>query len=88
MTTAVPLILRFVENFEISREAAVVEQEAYRLAGRKAGRPPLSSKKLTALLGGREGYRIGTVGRFEPGEKGPTDLRIVNVNDHDLSLAP
>ena len=32
----------------------------------------MSKNQLTALLGEWEGHRIGTVGRFEPGEKGPT----------------
>lgn len=32
----------------------------------------MSKKQLTEVLGGWKGYRIGTVGRFEPGEKGPT----------------
>lgn len=32
----------------------------------------MSKEQLTALLGDWEGYRIGTVGRFEPGQKGPT----------------
>lgn len=32
----------------------------------------MSTEELTALLGRWEGYRIGTVGRFEAGEKGPT----------------
>jgi transposase len=35
-------------------------------------RPPLCTEELTALLGGWEGYRLGTVGRFEAGDKGPT----------------
>jgi len=45
-------ILRFVENFEISREAAVVEQEAYRLAGRM-GR--LSHRNRGTIRARREG---------------------------------
>lgn len=32
----------------------------------------MSKDDLTAVLGGWEGYRIGTVGRFEAGIKGPT----------------
>ncbi len=32
----------------------------------------MSKNQLTALLGEWEGHRIGTVGRFEAGEKGPT----------------
>ena len=32
----------------------------------------MSKNQLTALLGEWEGYRIWTVGRFEPGEKEPT----------------
>lgn len=35
-------------------------------------RPPLSKDQLTELLGRWEGYRVGTVGRFEAGAKGPT----------------
>ena len=32
----------------------------------------MSTEELTALLGGWEGHRIGTVGRFQADEKGPT----------------
>jgi transposase len=32
----------------------------------KAGDPPLTEIELSALLGGWEGYRLGTVGRVEP----------------------
>jgi transposase len=32
----------------------------------------LSTEELTAVLGGWEGYRLGTVGRYEAGDKGPT----------------
>jgi len=35
-------------------------------------RPPVSKGQVTKLLGVWEGYRIGTVGRFGAGEKGPT----------------
>jgi transposase len=35
-------------------------------------RPPLSRDQITAVLGGWEGYRIGTVERFAAGDKGPT----------------
>ncbi|TVM15214.1 hypothetical protein DPQ33_04000, partial [Oceanidesulfovibrio indonesiensis] len=30
----------------------------------------MSKQDITRLLGGWEGYRIGTIQRFEPGEKG------------------
>ena len=56
MTTAVLLILRFVQNFEISRKAAVVEERACHLAGRM-GR--LSHRNRRAIRG-----RIKPLKRF------------------------
>jgi transposase len=35
-------------------------------------RPPLSDEQVTALLGGWEGYRLGTCQRFAAGQKGRT----------------
>ncbi len=47
----------------------------------------MSKEQLTALLGAWEGYRIGTVGRFEAGQKGPTAqawIELLPDDDHPM----
>ena len=53
------------------------------------GRLPLSAQDLIALLGGWADHEVGTVERFEAGEKGPTahDRELIEVREVALADA-